>query len=132
MVIGEKSPDIFFVYTLEVRSDLRGKGVGAAFEEHFDQLAKQLGFKFHASHQNDAETARYFLQHGRYLLAEIRDDKKEEFRPMRDPDDEEVYQTIKFLNPEDVNEYVRPERIGTDVEDKIRYMESQIANFREK
>lgn len=122
--VREISPDMLYEGLFETNPATSGKGVGVAFQEHLATLAKKLGYKFLASYQNNAEIARFFLNRGRYLLEEIRDELRNEFKTLQDQeDDPEVFFTIKFLNPEDVVKYVRPERLDTDVEDKIEFRE---------
>jgi len=98
--------------------------MGVAFQEHLVNLAKKLGYKFLAGYQNNAEIARFFIKRGRYLLEEIKDELQGEFESIRDQEnDETLFYTVKFLNPEDVTRYIKPERIDTSVEDKIRFKE---------
>ncbi len=122
--VRQISPDILFGGIFETNPAFRGKGMGVIFQEHIAVLAKKLGFKFFAGYQNDAETARFFLKRGRYLLEEIRDEFQGELQSIRDQEsDEAVFYTVKFLDPEDIAKYVKPERINTDIEDKIEYKE---------
>jgi len=120
----EISTDILFNDMLETNPALRGKGAGVAFLKHLEDLARNLGYKFLAGYQNDAKTARFFLKRGRYLLEEIKDELQAEFQALREQEDDgSVFHTISFLNPEDVAKYIKPERIDTDVEDKIEFKE---------
>lgn len=120
----ELSPAILYAGIVETNPVLRGKGAGVAFQEQLANVAKNLGFKFLAGYQNDAKTARFFLKRGRYLLEEVKDEKQSEFQPVRDLEgDETVFYTVKFLNPEDITEYIMPERIDTTIEDKLEFKE---------
>lgn len=120
--ISEISPDMLFGGMFETNPVLRGKGAGVAFQEHMADLAKELGYRFLAGYQNDAEIARFFLKRDRYILEEIKDERQAEFQSLRDQEnDDTVFYTVKFLRAEDIAQYVRPERIGTDVEDKIEF-----------
>jgi GNAT superfamily N-acetyltransferase len=125
--LSEISPDIIFGGMFETNPALRGKGTGVAFQEHLASLAKKLGYKFLAGYQNDAEIARFFLKRGRYLLEELKDEFQGEFQSLKKQEsDETVFCTVKFLNPEDVKKYVKPERVNTNVEDKIEFKEKVI------
>jgi len=120
--IKEISPDILFNGIFETNPALRGKGLGLSFQEHIAELAKKLGYKFLAGYQVNAETARFFLKRGRYLLEEIKDELQPEFQNiMNQGMDETAFHTVKFLTPEDIARYIKPERIGTAVEDKIEF-----------
>lgn len=125
--LREISPDILFGSIFETNPEFRGKGAGVVFQEHIAHLAKKLGFKFYAGYQNDADTARFFLKRGRYLLEEIKDELQKEFEIIRDEGgNDRVFYTIQFLDSDDIAKYVKPERIDTDIEDKIDYKEKKL------
>lgn len=118
--ISEISPYILYCEMFETSPFLQGQGIGTTFQKHLAELAKTLGYKFMAGHQNEGKTARFFLNRGRYLLEEIKDEFQGEFNPLSDQeDDETVWCTVELLNPEDITKYIKPERVNTSTEDKI-------------
>jgi len=126
--IREISPDMLFCGIVETHPALRGKGAGVAFQENLAEIAKKLGYKFLTGYQNDPETARFFLNRGRYLVEEVREEFQEEFKALKaQENDESVFYTVKFTNPEDIIKYIKPERIDTDAENKIEFKEKRLA-----
>ncbi len=128
--ISEVSPTILYGDMAETNPALRGKGFGLAFFENLYMVAEQLGYKFFAGHHNDAETAQFFLNRGHFLIEEISNEFRAEIDVLREQaSDSLVYSTVKILKPEDIELYIRPERIGASVEDRIEYKEKFIALY---
>lgn len=129
--LRELTPDILFSVILETNPALRGKGVGVAFQEHLANLAKNIDFKFLAGCQHTEELALFFLKRGRYLIEEIKEELQTEFFSIRNQeageDIKELFFTIKFLNPEDIVKYIKPERIDASAEDKVEYKKEYYA-----
>jgi hypothetical protein len=129
--LRELTPDILFGVMLEINPTLRGKGIGVAFQEHLANLAKNLDFKFLAGCQHTEDLALFFLKRGRYLIEEIKEELQIEFQSIRSQesgeDIEELFFTIKFLNPEDITRYIKPERTDTSAENKIEYKKEYYA-----
>ncbi|MFA5871661.1 MAG: hypothetical protein WC858_02960 [Parcubacteria group bacterium] len=129
--LRELTPDILFGVILETNPALRGKGAGVAFQEHLANLARNLGYKFLSGCQHTEDLALFFLKRGRYLMEEVKDELRTEFRIIgrqeEEADWEELFFTIKFLNPEDITRYIKPERIDTSVEDKIEFKKKYYA-----
>ena len=124
----EINPDILFTGMLEIHPAFRGKGIGQDFQANLAKIARELGYKFICGYQNNADIAFFFLENGRYLLEEVKDELRGEFQGAvaHDPDTE-VFHTVKILNPEDVKKYIRPERIGRTTVEKIDYKSKHIA-----
>lgn len=123
--ITELSPTVLFGGMMETNPEFRGKkGIGIAFTENLLARARELGYRFFGGYHNNAQIARFFLNRGNYLLEEIKDTHRHEFEELREQEpDESVFHTVNFLKPDDVQEYVRPERIGVRVDDRIEYKE---------
>ncbi|MBU1934530.1 hypothetical protein KKF04_00580, partial [Patescibacteria group bacterium] len=121
--LAEISSDILFVANIEISPHIRGgKGVGVDFYANLSKEAKKLGYRFLTGYHNDPETARFFINRGRYLVEEVKDELRSHFQVLEDQeDDESVLHTIQFLNPEDVDSFIKPERVGTNADSKIEF-----------
>lgn len=114
------TPEILFSNTIETHPDLRGQGLGTAVQNRIAKLAISLNHKFLIGHQADEEAVRFFLNRGRFLREEIKDEHQELFETTRN---NLKFETIKILNLDDVQKYVKPSRINADTEDRIAYKE---------
>ncbi|MES2315802.1 MAG: hypothetical protein V4486_03675 [Patescibacteria group bacterium] len=120
--ISELSPTILFGSMLETNPKFRGKGLGLAFTDNLITLAKKMGYRFFAGHHNDAKVAKFFLNRGRYLIEEVKPELQKEFADVvKDDPDLDIFHTVQFINKEDINTYIRPERASASVEDRISY-----------
>lgn len=107
---------------IETDPNLQRKGVASAFYDCLIQSAKKHGYKIVTGVQMTDSTTEIFLKRGRYLLEEIQEERLPEFSYLlKAADDEELSHTIEFLDEADTQSYVRPERIGTSPENKMKY-----------
>lgn len=125
--LRELSPEILFEGIIEVNELLRRQGISSGFQRNLEAEAKRVGFRFLTGYQSEDDVAAHFLKRGRYLIDEIKPEHQTQFERVRKIErdrDTAVFYTVKFLNPDDINKYVLPERIGTSVEDKIAYQKA--------
>lgn len=124
----ELSPDMAYVGIYEICPDLRGKGVNRVFSDHLFETLRKLDYKFLTGYHNNEKIAKVFLQDGRYLLEEIKEEFRQKFERLEgESDDNEAYCTIKFLNDTDKEKYIKPERLATSAKEKIELKQKLIA-----
>lgn len=125
---SEINSEILFTGMLELHPEFRRRGIGQDFQANLAKIAQSLGYKFICGYQNDADTAVFFLENGRYLLEEVKEELQPEFEGLVDQDrDREVFRTIKILNLADVAKYIKPSRIGKSTTEKIDYKSKILA-----
>ncbi|HTE57697.1 MAG TPA: hypothetical protein VK694_03050 [Verrucomicrobiae bacterium] len=116
--MSEIGSDLLLNEAFEINPFLRGRGAGVALHESLVRVAGNLGFKFLTGHQDNAGSLRFFLNRGRYSLTDIRDDRLHEFDCVKAPlfraPDLDFF-TIKFLQPDDIAQYVKPDKIREPV-----------------
>lgn len=93
-----------FVHSFILSEELRGRGIGEDFYRNFEELAQVLGFKYLYG-VNDHDNIGFFLKSGRYLLDQVRTERKNLFHPSV----VDSITTVKFLDQEFEGECVKPE-----------------------
>lgn len=127
--LSHLTDEILFCGMVETHPDVRGKGVGVAYQQSLEKWARSAGYRFLTGFQNTPEAARFFLNRGRFLLDEVKDEYKDMFALVWEEEkdaEERVFFTIKFLNPEDAHVYIKPDRLNCTVDDRIAFRQKKM------
>ncbi|MDB4978958.1 MAG: hypothetical protein JWM56_1144 [Candidatus Peribacteria bacterium] len=124
---SQKQEHHLYIDLTETDPLLRRKGIRGAFGNALADASRQQGYKFITSFHNDVHIAQTFINKGRYLLEELREERQSEFSYLHNvDDDDEIFRTVEFLNSHDIEDYMLPERIGTALADKLRFKEFRL------
>lgn len=92
--------------------EVRHHGIGGRFYQGLARLAKENGYKMIIGQHMHPETAAYFVHKtGRVRLGDLNQAGRKLVPAKYNHSHMDEYTTIKFLNPEDLLDYVDPERL---------------------